>query len=72
LRERPLKGLDGTGGYRVVLEIESRNRLPSGAKSAKPHLKNKGLSLGGQFDVADIGKNAQRVVVARIVREEAL
>ncbi|MBI5536761.1 MAG: hypothetical protein HY898_28835 [Deltaproteobacteria bacterium] len=61
----------GANGLMIAVRIEASKRLPSGAR-AGPSVAPKGLGLGGEFDLSDIGQKPQRVVSTAIVSERAI
>jgi hypothetical protein len=69
----------GAKGLRVTFSIKAKVQRPSGKESnatavglADPSLRPNGLQPSGDFDLADLGAGAQRLVYARVVSEEVL
>jgi len=69
----------GAKGLRVTFSIKAKVQRPSGKEVnssaigvANPSLGPNGLVPSGDFDLADLGAGAQRLVYARVVSEEVL
>ncbi|HEY0466640.1 MAG TPA: hypothetical protein VGC79_20675 [Polyangiaceae bacterium] len=69
----------GAKGLRVTFSVKAKVQLPSGrdvnetaVRLADPSLGQNGFSPSGDFDLADLGASAQRLVYARVVSEEVL
>lgn len=69
----------GAKGMRVTFSVKAKVQRPSGKEVEasgvgvdQPSLKPGGLNLKGDFDLADLGGGAQRLVYARVVSEEVL
>jgi hypothetical protein len=60
----------GARGLRVTVLVESKVQAPSGRDASKGNVQLQGA--GVQFDVADIGAVARRLISSRIVGEEVL
>ena len=69
----------GSRGVRVSFSVKAKVQRPSGKEAeafpigtADPSLKPNGMTLNGDFDLADLAGGAQRLVYARVVSEEIL
>ncbi|HKO50166.1 MAG TPA: hypothetical protein VJV79_20690 [Polyangiaceae bacterium] len=69
----------GAKGLRVTFSVKAKVQRPSGKEAddtaigvARPSLGPNGLVPSGDFDLADLGGGAQRLVYARVVSEEVL
>jgi hypothetical protein len=69
----------GAKGLRVTFSVKAKVQRPSGKEADRaavgandPSFKPNGLVPGGDFDLADLGAGAQRLVYARVVSEEVL
>lgn len=69
----------GAQGLRITYDVSSKIQLPSGKRIdaaalrlKRPSLAPNGLTLRGDFDVADLSGKTSQMVSARIVREELL
>jgi hypothetical protein len=67
LRNRRVRGLDGSRGGRVALRFQARERLPSGSDSVV-----KQCGLGACGDLADVGAQKLRTLNVRLERKERL
>lgn len=60
----------GAAGVTVRVKISAALKLPSGAAPGQPvTVAPKGIGIGGQFDLADIGQSPKRVVGVTVLRE---
>ena len=69
----------GARGLRVTFSVRAKVQRPSGKEVqaapigvAAPSLAPNGVTMNGDFDVADFGAGGQRLVYARIVSEDLL
>jgi hypothetical protein len=76
---RHLRVPPGAHGLRVTFSVKAKVQRPSGKEVeassvgvAEPSLKPNGMTLHGDFDLADLGGGGQRLVYARVVSEEVL
>jgi hypothetical protein len=73
LRGTTLRVPPNAKGVIVTLRLEARVRMPSGAEPGKNGVpKYEGLSVGGEFDLGDIGAKPQRTVHTSVVSEQVL
>lgn len=69
----------GAKGLRVTFSVKAKVQLPSGkevnetsVRLSDPSLGQNGFAPSGDFDLADLGASAQRMVYARVISEEVL
>jgi len=71
MQGRKLKVPTGAAGVAVRVKVDASMRLPSGAtKGIEPSIG--AGTVGGTFDVADIGQKPKRMVAVRIVSESRI
>lgn len=66
-----LKVPSGAGGVAVRIRVEATMKYPSGATTPLSPTIGAG-SVGGEFDLADIGQSKRRVVSVRIIAEQRI
>ena len=69
----------GAKGLRVTFSVKAKVQLPSGkevnetaVRLSDPSVGQNGMMPSGDFDLADLGASAQRLVYARVLSEEVL